>query len=287
MTQIPDQVATEASASGTAQSVYLPAIDKARLNPFPPSAALLEAIEKDTLGRLSEIPVGFLLQVIKRKILRRLKMPSRQHGRLVFTTGGLVVGGDTEALVRTYLHHQFLRAMLSGLLGGKKFKKAADFGCGWGRMSLALSEFSEETYGFEREPHFVLMAQALIPGIHFQNVATLDQVAAEPNSLDFAMIFTVLQHMGDPNTQRVVGEMKRTVGEGYIMIGEKTIPPGTEDPGDPGYDEAVFYSRARPITLFQEWMRPWTLEQTLTRDLDTSYNPSGKFATTYMLFKSP
>ena len=162
----------------------------------------------------------------------------------------------------TYADHAGLRQLLTETLGEGKFRKAADVGCGYGRMSLALHEFAEETWGFEREPHLVSIGQSLIPQVHIRNVTSLTNLDVEDSSFEFAMTFTVLQHMVDANVKKAIAEMKRIVGHGYIMLAEKTEPVNI---GDPAGDGCSFVSIGRPISVWEEWMYPWQLVRTQTR----------------------
>ena len=130
------------------------------------------------MERLASERKSHLLRAVGLKLRRRASALMGRPGRFVFHSDTLA-GKGPESIVRTYLDHLGLRTVLTEVLGDRRLDKAADLGCGYGRMSLVLKEFATEVWGFEREPHLVSIGQRLIDGVHFQRVESLAEAAVE------------------------------------------------------------------------------------------------------------
>ena len=243
---------------------------------------------EDTVERLSSEHLSSLLRAIGRKVTRRARHSLGVPGRFIFHSDTLA-GKGLESIIRTYVDHTGLRQFLSDIPGGLKLKRAAELGCGYGRMSLVLAEFADETWGFERETNLVQMAQRLAPQIRFQHADSLASLSEDNGSFDLAMTFTVLMHMTDNDVKSTLAEMKRIVGQGHILLMEKTEPVNV---GNSEGDGRAFISIGRQIPTWEKWMHPWRLLKTQVRPAvfeTESYartNREINNAGTYMLFRN-
>jgi SAM-dependent methyltransferase len=161
----------------------------------------------------------------------------------------------------------------------RPIRRAVDVGCGFGRLTMVLREFAEDVIAFEREPAFVAEAQRLLPDIAFTQVASLDQLPAETGSRDFAMSFTVVQHMRDDDARAVVEEIKRVARGGFVLLTEETdVALGAGEAG-PGV------TRGRSEPTYSQWMAPFKPILQFKREIEPGY--ARPDTGTYMLFVDP
>lgn len=123
---------------------------------------------------------------------------------------------------RTYLEQQTVREILARELpidSGTVPASIADVGGGYGRISLALSDY--DVVLFEREPGLVEIGSALLPSVVVLQTAHLFDLPASDKSFDFVFTFTVLQHMKDEEAMAVIKEIKR-ISRRYILLVEET-----------------------------------------------------------------
>jgi len=145
--------------------------------------------------------------------------------------GEIRVGGQFYwpcVLGRTYWEHRELRNFMGSIIGNlTNFKQAAEFGCGYARMTPVLTEFSEQTMAFERDDELAAIAKEAFK--HFgpvHHIQSLDKVPAPDKSIDLLLTYTVLQHMPDEEAQRVINEMKRVKQvSSYVFLVEDDFGP--------------------------------------------------------------
>ena len=221
----------------------------------------------------SSLPVSYLLKCLAIKLRRRLWGRYVDRNRRVVWTSFAIAEADEPALVvRTYLEHAAIRAILAGL----PLRRVCELGCGYGRMTMALQEFAPFVKGFEREAHLVEIARALLPHLQFQEVSDLALVEdSEP--YDLVMTFTVLQHLTDIDARRVCARMKELAPTGYVLCVEKTE---TVNVTAQRTDGRRFLSRARSVATYQEYLHPFRLIATSPRPAE----PTEQAAGVYMLF---
>ncbi len=187
--------------------------------------------------------------------------------------------GGPAAGLRNYLEQRDVRRCLTAASALCRLRRAADVGCGYGRLTMVLSEFASAVVGFEREPALVAEATRLLPGIAFRSVDTLLALPAPTAGFDFAMTFTVLQHLGDADAKAVVEELKRIASPGSVLLVEETDPSLVS--GDPQNPDAGL-TVGRPVEAYADWMRPFELALRFPRQIEPGYPRLD--VGTYMLF---
>ena len=130
--------------------------------------------------------------------------------------------GGPSANVRNYLEQRDVRRCLRAAAAIRPIERACDVGCGYGRLTMVLGEVAARVVGLEREPAFVAEARRLLPRIEFRQVETLSRLPAPSGFFDFAMTFTVLQHLGDAEARETVSELKRLAKGGCVLLTEET-----------------------------------------------------------------
>jgi SAM-dependent methyltransferase len=187
------------------------------------------------------------------------------------------------ALLRNYREQHDVRHFLDERAAWSPIRRACDLGCGFGRLTPVLAERASVVVGFEREPSLVAIAQILLPDI---KIVQLDSLAALPEpdaSFDFALTFTVLQHMPDADAEQVIAEIRRVVApQGSILMVEETDP--ALEAGDPAHAD-LGYTRGRPVTWYAARLLPWVLKATRPRRIEPGY-PRADVGT-FMFFAQP
>lgn len=208
--------------------------------------------------------------------IKRFRPP---RDRFRFEISDAVLQGP-EGDIQTYLDRQSLRKFLSRIHAERPMRTALEIGCGYGRLTVVLSEFAQQVVGLEREEKFVRLARALLP--HFQ---FLQQDAAEPfplgdESCDLVMTFLVLQHLPIEDCRKALQEAQRVVSPGgYVLLVEKNVP-GMETKNIS--DRRYAISRHRSLGQYQEMLSSFQLVESQPRPVEPLYrfNPGG-----FMLFK--
>jgi SAM-dependent methyltransferase len=203
--------------------------------------------------------------------------------RMVWTPTDVVDVEGPRAMYRAYLEQRDVRALLAPLVGATRLRAACDVGCGFGRLTPVLTEVAESVTGFEREAALVATARALQPTTTFHIIERLSALPAETGAFDIGLVFTVLQHVPEPDVLRVIDELRRIVRpEGWLLLCEET--DGSLEAGDRTAAH-LGYTRGRPVDRYAEWLAPWTLIATCARVIEPGY-PRPDVGT-YMLFAGP
>jgi SAM-dependent methyltransferase len=182
------------------------------------------------------------------------------------------------ANLRNYLEQRDVRRCLAEARKLKPIRRAYDVGCGYGRLTMVLMEAADAVEGFEREAAFVEEARRLLPGAIVHQVETLERLPVASGSCDFAMTFTVLQHMRDPDARAVVEEVKRVARGGVVLLTEETDPALADGLADGGTSVTV----GRPEAVYAAWMAPFSQVLQFRRHIEPGY-PRANVGS-YMMF---
>ena len=183
-----------------------------------------------------------------------------------------------EANLRRYLERKLLRSFLNEI--PIDLDTAADVGCGFGRLTMTLTEFAQETIGYERNAELARIADTLLSDVKIKNVESLFNLPIQDNYFSFVMTFTVLQHLDDAEAQMVISELKRIAKPGsYILLVEETnslLETYSKWPG--------IFTAGRTINKYETLMEPLTLIKTAERRVEPT-NPD-YYTGHYMLFSN-
>jgi SAM-dependent methyltransferase len=203
--------------------------------------------------------------------------------RMVWTPTDVVDVDGPRAMFRAYLEQRDVRALFASVAGAARVRAACDVGCGFGRLTPVLTEFAHGVVGFEREQALLAVARNLQPGLEFRDVQTLSSLPADEQSFDLGLVFTVLQHMPDPDAIVVIDEVRRIMHPGgYLLLCEET--DASLEAGDRARAHHG-YTRGRPVDTYAGWLAPWRLVATRQREIEPGY-PRPDVGT-YMLFAGP
>jgi SAM-dependent methyltransferase len=202
--------------------------------------------------------------------------------RMIWTPADVVDVDGPRAMLRAYLEQRDVRSLLAHVSTGV-WESGCDVGCGFGRLTPVLGELATRVVGFEREASLLGIARALQPATEFRAIESLSKLPANDRTFDVALVFTVLQHVPEPDVRTVIDEVRRVVKPtGHLLLCEETDP--ALEAGDPRQAH-LGYTRGRPVSIYEAWMSPWTLVTTRARTIEPGY-PRADVGT-YMLFSGP
>ncbi len=203
--------------------------------------------------------------------------------RLVWSPREVVDVDGPRAMLRAYLEQRDVRELTARASAAAPISAACDVGCGFGRLTPVLTEFADRVIGFEREPDLLRIARSLQPSIEFRSIDSLARLPADDSSFTFGLVFTVLQHVPEPEVRMVIDELRRMVApRGHLLLCEET--DDTLEAGD--REQAhLGYTCGRPVMTYQAWLHPWKLIATKRRSIEPDY-PRPDVGT-YMLFAGP
>ena len=146
---------------------------------------------------------------------------------------------------------------------------------------MVLAEFAARVTGFEREKPLLAEARRLQPEIAWTAISDLASLPVADREFDFAMTFTVLQHLDDGEARKAIGELQRIASGGFLLLVEETDPSvGAELPA-----RAPGGTRGRPVATWEAWLSPWRLRLSFPRRIEPGY--AREDVGSYMLFAAP
>ncbi|MBF0504265.1 MAG: class I SAM-dependent methyltransferase [Candidatus Omnitrophica bacterium] len=239
---------------------------------------------KSELSRYDATSLPFIYLLKSAYIQIRRKLWGKffdKDARMVWTIDAVSDAVGPADNVRNYLERRTLRSVLSEVTKNGPIASACEVGCGYGRLIMVLKEYASKVVGFEREGHLLDVAKSLLPDIVFCQCDSLNMVDQRKlGPFDFAMTWTVLQHLTDEDCQAVITAIKHLVPNGYILISEKTQAVAVTQNVTEGRQ---FISRARSVETYKDWMKPYTLVKILNTSVENTYH--NKTPGTCMLFK--
>jgi SAM-dependent methyltransferase len=186
-----------------------------------------------------------------------------------------------EFAARTYIEQLDVRRYLARIVSDGNIHHVCDVGAGYGRLTPVLKEFCDHVVAFEREPALVEKGSFLHPTIEYRMVESLAALPAGDAEFDFALVFTVLQHLGDSPAERAVAELRRVIQPGgYILVCEETNDSYVY--GDLAEEHSAF-TIGRSVEQYKKWMSPFTLIRRTPRR--TERCPVGPEFGQYLLFR--
>ena len=174
---------------------------------------------------------------------------------------GIDGAGLPHYAARLYLEVRLLREALANC----KAEKSLEIGCGYGRLTPWIAEFSKEHYAIDPEEKFIRDASLLHPQIHFQK-AKAQKLPFPDDFFDLCLTWTVLQHIPPEEIVGAVNEIKRVAKQSAIIIVTEGV--GTFQ------NETTFY---RTVESWEELFQPWKLVWQTDRSLEeTTWKDQGK-----------
>lgn len=155
--------------------------------------------------------------------------------------------------------------LLQQAIGDYKAEKSLEIGCGYGRLTPWIMEYSREHYAIEPEKKLFDDAKRLNPKAYFHNV-TAQKLPFPDSFFDLCVSWTVLQHIPPKEQTKAIEEMKRVAKKTAILI-------VAEDTGT--YEGGTIWMHT--VEKWAELFKPWQLVWQTDRILDETFpDPCGK-----------
>jgi SAM-dependent methyltransferase len=156
--------------------------------------------------------------------------------------------------------------LLQQAIGDYKAEKSLEIGCGYGRLTPWIMEYSSEHYAVEPEKRLFEDAKRLNPQkAYFHNV-TAQKLPFPDSFFELCVSWTVLQHIPPKEQTKAIEEIKRVAKKTAVLI-------VAEDTGT--YEEENKWMRSMEnwAELFKPWQLVWQTDRILE---ETASNPQGK-----------
>jgi len=151
------------------------------------------------------------------------KIPIYLYGRYVkkripFSIREVTTTFPPELSYKIYMHVKALEKAIKNFHA----KRSLEIGCGYGRLTPWISEYSDEAYAIEPEFKLLKHAQRLYPHVRFYKT-TVQNLPFPNNYFELCVTWTVLQHIMPEELPQAVEEIKRVMSsEGIIILAEVT-----------------------------------------------------------------
>ena len=167
-------------------------------------------------------------------------------GSITFREDGFVAARSPSALLA---RHNFevrrIRQELSGLVA----EHSLEIGCGFGRLSLTIADFSRDHVAVDINPRALQQAKRAYPGPTYEQ-ATAQRLPFADQSFDLVISWTVLQHIRPGMIEAAAAEILRVLTPGATLL----ICEETYDPKWPGV-----HSWHRTVDTYQDLFQPLEL----------------------------
>lgn len=148
----------------------------------------------------------------------------KRNEYITFTPGGFAASpsGRPDFSAKSYYEVRELRRLLTEYLSTVPVEKSLEVGCGYGRLSPWIAEFSKDSYAIEPNEDALSEAQVQYPDIQFRNENAID-ISFEDGCFDVVVTWTVLQHIPPHSIKDACNEIYRVTKEqGIVLIAEAT-----------------------------------------------------------------
>ena len=147
--------------------------------------------------------------------------------------------------------------LLQEAIGKRKFGRSLEIGCGYGRLTPWIMEYSKEHYAVEPEKMLLEDAKILHPKVHFYN--TKAQKLPFPDEFfDLCVTWTVLQHIPTEEQEKAAIEIKRVAKKSATIVIAEEI--GTFHSASVWFRTLDGWSK-----LFEPWQLVWQTDRVLER----------------------
>jgi SAM-dependent methyltransferase len=156
----------------------------------------------------------------------RLRRQWETHGRKnalasILTPSASEPEWDERAFLETGTHQiAWLMNEADSLLPQRPRRRALDFGCGIGRLTVALAGYYDEVVGVDIARSMIDKARQRnpVPGrVRYEHNTNPDLVVFPSGSFDFVCSWIVLQHMPPTLIRGYIAELVRVVAPGGLL----------------------------------------------------------------------
>lgn len=126
------------------------------------------------------------------------------------------VGVKSKKIIGYTRRVYFDYAMLKRALGGRRFERSLEIGCGFGRVSPFIAEYSEKHYAIDPNREFIWLAKKHFSGIKFE-LGKAQETRYPDNHFDLVVSMMCLTHFTPAEFRRAAEEIKRVMRDGGLL----------------------------------------------------------------------
>jgi SAM-dependent methyltransferase len=197
----------------------------------------------------------------------RLRRQWEAHGRrnalaAILTPSGDQPEWDEAAFLETGRHHVAnLMNEAERLVPHKRRRRALDFGCGIGRLTVALADYYDEVVGVDIATSMVEQARNRNPApdrIRYEHNTDPDLLRFPSGCFDLVCSWIVLQHMPPSLIKAYIAELVRLVAPGGLLVFQLPVDTVSAEVRERFVDAPVQGARLKgsiPTSLVRQYRR--------------------------------
>lgn len=190
-------------------------------------------------------------------VVRRLVPRSEKHGfpwvhlpdgSVTFRERGFVAAESPSALLT---RHNYETARIRRELEGFRAGRSLEIGCGFGRLSMTFSEFSDSHVAVDINDEALGAATVAYPHISYRH-GSAEALPFPDHQFDLVTTWTVIQHVRPEKIHRVCAELIRMLAPGgTLLLCEETRHP----------EATGGHTWHRRVDEYEKLLQPLTLER--------------------------
>ena len=187
--------------------------------------------------------------------------------RVPFSYKGVVSGWGIDNAGLPHFSSRLYREvkLLQQALIGYTANRSLEIGCGYGRLTPWIMDYSKEHFAVEPEEKLLNDAKVLNPKVQFYH-ARAQKLPFPDEYFDLVVTWTVIQHMPPQEQVKAIREINRVAKKSAVLL----ITEGT---GTLENEVVWFHTIEDWIELFKPWKLVWKtkriLEETAASDQGT------------------
>ncbi len=197
-----------------------------------------------------------IIKGIKFKI--RTRQTLKKEGRLPSDVENVALGISSPKIAEFTANLYRETKLLDKALGGSKFNRSLEVGCGFGRITPWVARYSKEHHAVEPEPALLALASKSFPKVKFTR-ATAQKLPYPDGYFDLIVSFSVLHHIPPGEYEKSIEEMKRVAAPNATFFFHERVR------GQGGFK---FRSWPRPVETYEKVLAPYKLVKNFDRKVD-------------------
>lgn len=142
------------------------------------------------------------------KLRLRTYRTLRKEGRLPFDVENVALGISSPKIAEYTVNLYREVQLLEKALGGARFNRSLEVGCGYGRVTPWIMKYSKKHHAVDPEPGLLKLASRSFPTVEF-SCSTAQKLPYPDDHFDLIVVFSVLHHIPPGEFEKSVKEIKR------------------------------------------------------------------------------
>jgi len=148
---------------------------------------------------------------------------TKENGYITFEEGGFVASPSNRAEFSAKIYYE-----VSGLrdhlvqLPREHFSRSLEIGCGYGRLTPWIAEFSQDHFAIEPNKEALIEAEKSYPHVKFKSCG-IENAPFNGECFDLVVSWTVLQHIPDKEIKHACQKIYNITNKnGIVVLAENT-----------------------------------------------------------------